>query len=90
VAIDLDHPAPVNGWSFDLYSGTNKIATLTTNEFTLAGVTNSVATYRATVPALLLGTNILTLIATDGTIRSAPSLPLTAMGELPPPRNLRP
>lgn len=85
-----DHTAPANSCSFNLFNGPTQIATLSTNEFVLAGVTNGLATYRATVPAILLGTNVLTMIAISGDTPSLPSLPLIAVGELPPPQNLRP
>lgn len=86
-----DNPNSTNiAVSVELWSGTNKVITLSPTNCVLLGVTNTISTWSATFPALPFGTNNLTLILTDGVNRSIPSPEVIIVGELAPARNLRP
>lgn len=66
-----------------VFYGTNKVATLTTNDYTLLGATNGVRTFWAPFPGVPEGTNIVTLIFVDEFGRQSPSSPalsLTVLG----------
>jgi hypothetical protein len=78
--------------AFQLFYGTNAISILSTNDFVRLGVTNGWQTFQAAVPAILAGTNLVTLVAIDlAGQRSLPSLPLTltVLGEPAAPQKLR-
>lgn len=76
----------------ELFYGTNKVATLTTNDYSILGVTNSVQTMTAVLPGVPEGTNIVTMVFLDQFGRESPTSPpltLTVLGFPSAPQNPR-
>lgn len=77
--------------SYELYYGTEKVATITPDDYKVEATVGAVRTLSASVPGVPLGTTLITLVAFDPTgQRSAPSLPLTGdgLGKPSAPQNL--
>lgn len=75
-----------------LFYGTNKVATLTTNEYSVFSTANGVQTLTAVVPGVPEGTNIVTMIFIDQFDRQSPLSPpltLTVLGFPSAPQNPR-
>jgi hypothetical protein len=88
-----DNPNATNlALTCELFYGTNKVATLTTNDFATVGITNNVAAQEAIVPGVPEGLVLVTLrFVNEFGDKSdlSPSLTLTVLGKPLAPQNPR-
>jgi hypothetical protein len=90
--IQWDHIQDEPGVIYKLYSGTNAVATFTTNSWTVVTTLTNGVTLQAKAPALLKGTNSLYITAVSSVgDESDPSniVLLTALGKPTAPKALR-